>query len=133
MERLVVPVRYPLTRRSKRTLSEAFSIARDRDAHVTILHINLYQNGRRISQSELQSAVEAGFGRLEEVQYVVRGGFLVEEAIIDEVIGENADVVVIGHETRSAWRRLVRRALSQPDVETVLRDRLDCQVIGVAA
>jgi nucleotide-binding universal stress UspA family protein len=131
MERLIVPVRYPLTRRSKRTLSEAFSIARHRDAHVTILHVNLYQNGRRVSQIELQHAVETEFGHLPKTQYVVRGGVLVEETIIDEVIGEGADAVVIGHGTTSRWRGLVRRALSQPDVETVLQDRLDCQVIGV--
>lgn len=133
MERLIVPVRYPLTRRSKRTLSEAFSIARDREAEMTVLHVNLYQNGRGITSAELQGAVQAEFGRLPGTQYVVRAGFLLEETIIDEIVGENADLVVVGESTASRWRRLLRRVFSTADVETALRERLDCPVVTVAA
>lgn len=132
MVRLVVPVRYPLTGRSKRTLSEAFSIAHDSDADITVLHVNLYQNGRAITQADLQYAVEAEFGRVPHTEYVVRAGFLVEETIIDEVTGENADIVVIGQLQPSRWQRILRRVLPEPDVEAVLKDRLDCPVIAVA-
>lgn len=132
MTRLVVPVRYPLTKRSRRTVSEAFSIAEDYDAEMTVLHVNLYQNGRRITQGDLQRAVEAEFGRVPHAEYVVRAGFLVEETIIDEVTGENADIVVIGRLRPSRWLRILRRVLPEPDVEAVLKDRLDCRVIAVA-
>jgi nucleotide-binding universal stress UspA family protein len=133
MARVVVPVRYPLTRRSKRTLSEAFSLARDREAETTVLHVNLYQNGRGITQAELRDAVEAEFGRLPGTQYVVRAGFLLEETIIDEILGENADVVVVGESSSSRRRRLLRRVFSTTDVETALREGLDCSVVTVAA
>lgn len=133
MARLIVPVRYPLTRRSKRTLSEAFSIARDREAEMTVLHVNLYQNGRSVTQAELRGAVQAEFGRLPGTQYVVRAGFLLEETIIDEILGENADLVVVGESTTSRWRRLLRRVFSTADVETALREQLDCPVVTVAA
>lgn len=133
MARLIVPVRYPLTRRSKRTLSEAFSIARDREAEITVLHVNLYQNGRSVTQAELRGAVQAEFGRLPGTQYVVRAGFLLEETIIDEILGENADLVVVGKSTTSRWRRLLRRVFSAADVETALRERLDCPVVTVTA
>jgi nucleotide-binding universal stress UspA family protein len=132
MARLVVPVRYPLTNRSKRTLSEAFSVAHDYDADITILHVNLYQNSRNITQTDLQYAVEAEFGRVPHTEYVVRTGFLVEETIIDEVIGENADIVVVGQLTSSRWRRLLQPTRSPPDIETALRDHPDCTVITSA-
>lgn len=133
MARLIVPVRYPLTRRSKRTLSEAFSIARDHEAEITVLHVNLYQNGRSVTQAELRGAVQAEFGRPPGTQYVVRAGFLLEETIIDEILGENADLVVVGESTTSRWRRLLRRVFATADVETALRERLDCPVVTVAA
>ena len=41
MTRVVVPVRYPLTDDSKRTLGEAIRVAEERDAALTILHVNL--------------------------------------------------------------------------------------------
>lgn len=132
MVRLVVPVRYPLTGRSKRTLSEAFSIAHDSDADITVLHVNLYQNGRAITQTDLQYAIETEFGRIPEIDYVIRAGFLVEETIIDEVIGENADIVVVGQIKPSWWQRVLQRLRSRPDVETVLKERLACTVIAVA-
>lgn len=133
MTRLVVPVRYPLTNRSKRTVAEAFSIAADSDAEMTVLHVNLYQNGRTITQADLQSAIETEFGSVPHTTYVVRAGFLVEETIIDEVTGENADIVVIGQLHPSRWQRLLRRVFPEADLEAVLKDRLDCPVIAVAA
>lgn len=132
MTRLVVPVRYPLTERSKRTLSEAFSIADDNDADITVLHINLFQNSRKITPANLQQAVETVFGRIPYTEYVIRPGFLVEETIIDEVTGENADIVVIGQLQSSRWRRILRRLVPKPDIEATLNDRLDCSVITVA-
>ena len=133
MARLVVPVRYPLTNRSKRTLSEAFSVAHDYDADITVLHVNLYQNSHKITQDDLQYAVEAEFGRVPHTEYIVRTGFLIEETIIDEVIGEDADIVVVGQRTPSRWQRILQRILCRPNVETVLQNRLDCTVIAVAA
>lgn len=133
MARLVVPVRYPLTKRSKRTLAEAFSIAHDYDADITVLHVNLYQNGHAITQADLQDAVQTEFGRVSHTEYIVRTGFLIEETIIDEVIGEDADIVVVGQRTPSWWQRILQRILCRPNVETVLQKRLDCTVIAVTA
>lgn len=131
MVRLVAPVHYPLTSRSKRTLSEAIEIADNYDADMTVLHVNLYQAGRSTSHADLRYAVETEFGHLPRAEYVVRSGFLVEETIIDEVSGEDADIVIIGGMAVSRWRRLVRRILLVPDIETALEERLTCTVISV--
>ncbi len=131
MTRVVVPVRYPLSEHSERTLSKAISVADDRDAELTVLHVNLYQNGGEISRSDLKRAVEAEFGRVERARYVVRSGFLVEETILDEVAGEKADIVVVGHKQAGRWRRAIRRLTKNPDIEGFLKERLDCTVITV--
>ncbi|SEA11022.1 Universal stress protein family protein [Haloplanus vescus] len=133
MTLVVVPVRYPLSRHSRATLAEALRIAEDRDADLTILHVDLYQEGREVTRTELKQAVEHEFGALACARYVVRRGFLVEETILDEVAAEDADVVVIGSKQVSRWRRTFSRLLDDPDIDRFLRQKLDCEVITVDA
>jgi len=133
MTLVVVPVRYPLSKHSKATLSEAIRIADERDAELTVLHVDLYQDGKEVTRTQLKGAVEREFDRLPSVRYVVRRGFLVEETILDEVAAEEADVVVIGAKQASRWRRTIRKLFSDPDIETFLKGKLDATVITVRA
>lgn len=132
MTQVVVPVRYPLTDHSRATLEEAIRIAADEEASLTILHVNLYQNGRPVTRSQLKQAVEAEFGKLSNVRYSVRKGLLVEQSILEEIAAEEADVVVIGKKQVSRWRQMVRRITDDPNIEEFLRDRLDCKVVTVS-
>lgn len=129
MTLVVVPVRYPLTDHSKATLERAIEVADEHDAELTVLHVNLYQNSGRVSRTELKRAVDREFGRLDDTMYVVRSGFLVEEAILEEVAAERADFVVIGQKQAGRWRRTLRRLVDDPDIETYLREKLDCTVV----
>jgi len=129
MTLVVVPVRYPLSRHSRATLERAIEVAEEHDADLTVLHINLYQNDEKVTRAELKRAVESAFGRLDRARYVVRPGFLVEETILDEVAGGNADYVVIGQKQAGRWRRMVRRLIDDPDIEGFLRRELDCEII----
>lgn len=126
---VVVPVRYPLSEHSRRTLETAIAVADEHDAELTVLHVDLYQANRRVTQSELQRAVETAFGRLPRARYVVRSGFLVEETILNEAATEDADVVVIGRKQTGRWRRMMRRITGEPNIGPFLREQLDCQVV----
>jgi nucleotide-binding universal stress UspA family protein len=131
MDTVVVPVRYPLSEHSRETLAEAIRVAEERDATLVVLHVNLYQDNGRVTRSELKDAVESAFGYLPNTRYAVRGGLLVEETILEEVVAEDADVVVIGQKQHSRWRSMIRRLVDDPDIETFLDDKLDCQVLTV--
>lgn len=133
MTQVVVPVRYPLTERSRTTLEEAIDIAKENDAALTVLHVNLYQNGGQVTRSELKDAVESAFDDLPKTRYLVREGFLVEETILEEIAAEEADVVVIGKKQASRWRRMIHRLVDDPDIEDYLQNELDCDVVTVAA
>jgi len=133
MQQVVVPVRYPLTEHSRATLERAIEIARDNDAALTVLHVNLYHENGAVTRRQLRRAVEEAFGPLSNARYVVRRGLLVEETIMEEVIGEGADVVVIGKKQAGRWRRMVRRLVDDPDIEQYLEDGLDCDVEVVSA
>ncbi|MFC7250611.1 universal stress protein [Halomicroarcula sp. GCM10025324] len=132
MQQVVVPVRYPLSENSRATLAEAIKVAESEDADLTVLHVNLYQNGQRVTRSELKQAVEAAFGHLPRTRYVVRTGLLVEETILDEVAAQEADVVVIGSKQVSRWRKMVLRLVDDPDIDRFLREELDCDIVTVS-
>ena len=132
MSLVVVPVRYPLSKHSQATLSEAVSIAEERDADLTVLHVDLFQDKRRVSRVDLKREVESKLGRLERARYVVRRGFLVEETIMDEVAAEGADAVVIGSKQAGRWRKMLNKLFESPDVGQYLEDQLDCTVITVS-
>lgn len=131
MVRVVVPVRYPLTKHSRATLSEAIRIADEREAELSVLHVDLYQESHGVNRAKLRRAVESEFGPLDRVRYVVRRGFLVEETILEEVAADEADIVVLGSKQVGRWRQMLRRVLNDPDIETYLREKLDCTVITV--
>jgi len=132
MTQVVVPVRYPLTQHSRATLGRAIEIARERDAELTIFHVNLYQNGSNVTRTQLKTAIEQTFGRVPSARYVVRKGLLVEETILEEVAATEADVVVIGKKQASRWRKMIRRLIDDPDIERYLDEELDCQIVTVS-
>jgi len=131
MVTVLVPVRYPLSAHSQHTLSRAVETAEERDGALVILHVDLYQNGEHVDRSMLKHAVEEEVDGVEDVRYLVRRGFLVEETILEEVAAEEADVVVIGHKQLGRWRRTIRRLKQDPDVESYLRERVDCELVTV--
>jgi K+-sensing histidine kinase KdpD len=133
MTLVVVPVRFPPSSHSAATLREAASVAEERDADLTVLHVDLYQRSGGVSRSDLKRAVEERIGRIDRARYVVRRGFLVEETILEEIVAEGADVVVIGSKQAGRWRRMVQKLLSDPDIDSFLRGELDCTVITVDA
>lgn len=128
MTRVVVPVRYPLTEHSRATLEAAVELAEENDADLTVLHVNLYQESRRVTRTDLKRAVLRSFGHLPRTRYVVRRGFMVEQAILDEIAAEGADMVVIGGKQVGRWRKSLRRLLGDPDIESFLKRELDCDV-----
>lgn len=132
MTRVVVPVRYPLSARSKATLAEAIRVAEEREGSLTVLHVNQYQDSRQVTRRQLRREVESKFGELPTARYVVRKGLFVEEAILDEVAAEEADLVVIGKQQAGRWRRLLRRLVGDPDIEQFLDQHLDCELIRVS-
>lgn len=129
MTQVVVPVRYPLTEHSRATLAEGIRVAEERDASLSIVHVNLYQQGKRVTRRELKDAVEDAFGHLPGTRYVVRSGLLVEETIMEEIAAQKADVVVIGKKQASRWRSMIRRLVDDADVEHFLREEVDCEVV----
>jgi nucleotide-binding universal stress UspA family protein len=132
MTRVVVPVRYPLTEHSGQTLARAIEVAGDRDADLTVVHVDLFQAAQSVTRTDLQRAVEEEFGHVPRARYVVRKGSLVEETILEEIASEDADIVVIGDRQQGRFRRMLQRVFDGPEVDKFLAERLDCAIVTVS-
>lgn len=131
MSEVLVPVRYPLSENSRATLDAAVTIAREESADLTVLHVDPYHEGRRVTRRELERAVRGLVADLSDVRYVVSRGMLVEETILEEAADRDADIVVIGKAQVGRWKRLIRQLGGDPDIERYLKDELDCRLVIV--
>lgn len=131
---ILVPIRYPLTAASARTLREAGRIAREREpAELLAIHVDLFQHNGDTGKRELSRAVAAVLDDV-EVGVITRRGFFVEEVLLEEAQALEADVIVVGASRRARWRRLIRRLLgNDPAVGTYLRQETpdDVEVVEI--
>ena len=136
--KILVPVRYPLTKNSRSTVERALELKKesehddDKDIQLVFLHVDLFQNEGNVSRKQLRREVEREF-ETGDASYVVRRGFIVEETILDEAASRGADVIVIGRTRSGKLRRALRRLVgNDPDVEEFLRENLDVrlEVVG---
>lgn len=132
--KILVPVRYPLNEDNRSTLARGFELAEEvEDSEVVVLHVNLFQNMQDVSRADLRQRVEEMFPDRQNVSYVIREGFLIEESILEVAANEKADVIVIGRNRSGRLRRAMRRLIgNDPDIESFLREKLDVdiQVVG---
>lgn len=133
--RILVPVRYPLTKNSRSTVERALELRREAEhendaeaPELVLLHVDLFQNEGDVSRKQLRREVEREF-ETGDASYVVRKGFLVEEAILDEAARQDADTIVIGRTRSGKLRRALRRLVgNDPDIEKFLRKNLDVRI-----
>lgn len=133
METVLVPVRYPLSEHSARTLGRAVDVAEERDAELIVLHVDLYQEGHEVTRNDLKAAVESEVGHLPNARYLVDRAFLVEEQILEEVVAEEPDVVVLGHKQWGRWRGALHRLRNDPDIAAYLQREVDAEFVIVEA
>ena len=124
MATTLASVRYPLNDDSHRTIKRGLGHLTDSDDSLIVLHVALLQNGEKIGRDTLRMAVEAEFGEL-PAHYIVRQGYVLEEAIIDEAARQHADRVLVGKTKRGRIsRRLGQLFGLYPDLEAELSRNL---------
>ncbi len=124
MSTTLVSVRYPLTADSHRTIRRGVDHLEDDGDSLIILHVRLIQNGDKLTRRALREAVEREVGTI-PAHYVVRQGYVLEEAIIDEAARQRADRVIVGKTKRGRIRRRFGQLLGlYPDLETELERNL---------
>lgn len=125
---ILVPIRYPLTDQNRRTLDRAIELREENGSDLVVFHVDLVQHGPSVRRRDLRTAVRREFGPI-EAEYRVRKGIVLEEAIVDEAAGSEADVIVIGSCHHGRLRKTLRRVFrTYVDLQSVLKEELDVDV-----
>lgn len=126
---ILVPIRYPLTAESTRTLEYAGELAdREGDAELKILHVNLSHFNQAAHSREINQAIAPIVGEYDP-EVIVQNGFLVEEMITEEALRLNADIIILGGNRRPRWRRALSRLLwNDPDIPSYLQANVEATV-----
>lgn len=130
---ILAPIRDPSLLQSRRTLERASELAKEYDAHLIVLHINLIHHSKKRSISDVRRLV-GNIVTDVDVSYSTREGFFVEEIILDEVNSSQIDLLVIGRNRRRPWRQALDRLLGTgQDIGQYLQTRLPTTVdiVGV--
>ncbi|WP_338729879.1 universal stress protein [Haladaptatus sp. DJG-WS-42] len=118
---ILVPIRYPLTEQSARTLTFAAQIARETaSAELVVLHVNLFQTSDKTQIDEIRRAISPLLDGV-AATVLTRRGFLVEDVILEEAAQSAATMVVVGANQRPTWRKLLSRVTGN---EVVVADYL---------
>lgn len=127
--KILIPVRYPLTDVNKRAIQRAMDLVEGHEnPELLIFHMNEVQKDQRISRKMLREAVESLFDGL-EASYVVRDGFFIEEAIIEEAIRLEMDYIVLSKYRRDRWKQLLEEILDlNQNPEQLIRDKTGIEV-----
>ena len=124
MATTLVSVRFPLSEDGHRTIQRGLNYVRDDDDSLIVLHVTLLQNGDKLNRQQLREAVEGEFGEI-PAHYVVRQGYVLEEAIVDEAARQSADRVIVGKTKRGRLRRRLGQLFGlYPDLEAELKATL---------
>jgi len=133
-ETVLVPIRYPLSPTSERTLEHAHRRTAGREgARIVVLHVNVRQNNDAIRTDQICRAVDTIIG---DVRYdvVVRRGFLVEEEILAEAIARDVDAIVIGRNRSGRSRRALNALIgTKPPIASFLETNASAPVEFVDA
>jgi nucleotide-binding universal stress UspA family protein len=131
--KVLIPVRYPLTPVNERAIRRGLDlVAGHDDPELMIFHLNEIQTDRRIGREKLRNAVESVFDGI-EASYIVRDGFLVEEAVLEEAIRLEVDLIVLSGERQRRWRRILESVLDiDANPECFIRDKTGIEVEVVA-
>lgn len=123
---ILVPIRYPITDHSSRTLTAADQLAREHTpADLRVLHVNLFQISGNIQTDEITRAIAPILNGI-ETSVVTRGGFFVEEIILEEATRSDADIIVVGKNQKTMWRRVLSRiAGNEPAVASFLQENVN--------
>jgi hypothetical protein len=129
---ILVPIRYPLTTRSIRTLEYASQLADRCDVNeLTVLHIDLLQQMRFTTPEEISEAITPVIPD-QSVSVYVNRSFLIEEAILEEAESIEADIVVLGKCQKALWRRCLNRLVgNDPDIVSFLCTHTGAEIVVV--
>jgi len=133
MARILVPLRFPITDRGKKTLNKALEMSSSDETSLIIYHINLLYEDKKISRKQLKTAVETVVPEFTEnkvVTYSVENSYLLDESILKKISVGRISAVIMGKSMLPRWRKFIK-FWSTYKISDEIKDAAECKVIVV--
>ncbi|MFQ5815386.1 MAG: hypothetical protein ACE5G7_02700 [Candidatus Hydrothermarchaeaceae archaeon] len=133
MSRILVPLRYPITVRGKKTLRKALEVSRQEDTYLIIYHVNLLYEDERISWKQFQKVVEKIIPEYKDnkkVTYSVENSYLLDESILKKIYSGRISAVIMGKSMSPRWRKFLK-FWEAYKISDEIKKAAECKVIVV--
>ncbi|MFQ5974961.1 MAG: hypothetical protein ACE5J5_01410 [Candidatus Hydrothermarchaeales archaeon] len=132
-KKILVSLRYPITKRGRNTLHKAMEIVEGDNVSVSFYHVNLIYNDKRITRRDFKREVEKNEERLKTmrgVRYSVEESYLLDESILKKISETNIDTLIIGKTMESRWKKFLK-FWGDYNLSDEIKKAADCKVIVV--
>ncbi len=133
MDRVLVPLRYPITERGKKTLKKALEAYNPEESSLIFYHINLLYEDERISRKQLKMSVEELIPELKDslnVVYSVENSYLLDESILKKISTSRISAAILGASMAPRWRKFLK-FWGAYKISDEIKNAAECKVIVV--
>ncbi|MFQ6135673.1 MAG: hypothetical protein ACE5PM_00635 [Candidatus Hydrothermarchaeales archaeon] len=109
--RILVPLRYPITKRGRRTLEKALELIKGDNVRAIFYHVNLIYKDRKINSGDLKREVEKNAEEIKSmrnISYAVEKSYLLEESILKKISNSDIDMVIMGKSMEPRWKKFIK-------------------------
>ncbi len=132
MSKILVPLRFPITERGKKTLGKVLAVSGPEDSLLIIYHVNLLYEEERVSKKQLKTAVEKVIPEFNDkkITYSVENSYLLDESILKKISTGRIDAVIMGKSMLPRWRKFIK-FWSAHKISEEIKNAAECKVIVV--
>ncbi len=132
-KKILVALRYPITKRGRNTLHKAMDIIEEDNCTVSFYHVNLIYEDRKVARRNFKDEIEKNEPKLKDIRgikYSVEESYLLDESMLKKISDTNIDTLIIGKTMESRWKKFIK-FWSDSKLSDELKKAADCKVIMV--
>lgn len=132
-KKILVALRYPLSKRGRKTLHKAMELIEDDNIKVIFFHVNLIYNNKKVKRRDFKNEVEKNAERIKtmkDVKFIVEESYLLDESILKKILETKTDVLIIGKTMEPRWKKFIK-FWGEYNLSSELNAAADCKVIVV--
>ncbi len=132
-KKILIALRYPLTKRGRKTLHKATEIIGGDNVNVTFYHVNMIYNNKKISRRSFKEDIFKNEEQLKDrkgLKFSVEESYLLDESILKKISENNINTIIIGKTMASRWKKFLK-FWGDYNLSEEIKKAAECEVIVV--
>ncbi|MEE8358087.1 MAG: hypothetical protein V3R82_01570 [Candidatus Hydrothermarchaeales archaeon] len=132
-KKILIALRYPLTKRGRKTLHKATEMIEGDNVNVTFYHVNMIYNNKKISRRSFKEDIFKNEEQLKDrkgLRFSVDESYLLDESILKKISENNINTIIIGKTMESRWKKFLK-FWGDYNLSEEIKKAAECEVIVV--